>query len=244
VAEAQVDQEIAALKEAEIRLSYTKVAAAWEDGRETRVVGERHVDEGAMLTANSPLVSILDIHVLKAVIHCIERDYAKITIGQEALITTDAFPGSAFKGKVARIAPQLKETSRQARVEIDVPNDDGRLKPGMFVRVDLEFAAHKDVAVVPVAALARRGGVRGVFLADVQTGKARFVPLETGITSGDLVEVVSPPLDGPVVVMGQHLLEDGAAITVAEGADGGAEGQGGTDHPPANEGATSQGSRP
>lgn len=244
VAAAQVDQKKAALRETEIRFSYTKITAVWEGGAQTRVVGERYIDEGALLTANAPIVSILDIRTLKAVVYCSERYYAKITVGQEAAVTTDAFPGRVFAGQVARIAPQLKKTSRQARVEINVPNDEGLLKPGMFVRVDLEFAEHQDVAAVPVAALARRGDRRGVFVADAKAGTARFVPVELGITSGNLVEIVSPPLDGPVVVMGQHLLEDGSAITVAEEARPDAADDSGANRPPADDGATSRGSRP
>lgn len=243
VAAAQVDQKLAALEEAGIRRSYARIAAVWEDGTQTRVVGERYVDEGALLAANAPIVSILDIGTLTAVVH-VGRDYAKISVGQEAALTTDAFPGRVFKGNVARIAPQLKETSRQGRVEIAVPNAEGLLKPGMFAEVGLEFAEHRDVAAVPTAAMARGvDGQWGVFVADVKAGTARFVPVEKGITSGGLVEVVSPPLDGPVVVMGQHLLEDGAAITVPQEAGEGAEGDG-ENQPPAGDEATPREVRP
>ena len=216
VAAAQVDQKRAALKEAEIRLSYAKIGVTWEGGVDVRFIGERYVDEGALLTANAPIVSVIDIGALTAAVYVIERDYAKMAVGQEATVTTDAYPGRTVTGRIVRIAPQLQETSRQARVEISVPNPDGQLKPGMFVRVQLEFAEHKDVAAIPVASLARREGRRGVFVADVAAKTARFVPVELGITSGDLVEVVRPSLDGPVVVMGQHLLEDGSAITVPQ----------------------------
>ncbi|HAU37640.1 MAG TPA: efflux transporter periplasmic adaptor subunit [Phycisphaerales bacterium] len=214
VAVAQVTQKAAALKEAEIRLSYTKIHAAWEGGSDTRYVGERFVDEGALLTANAPIVSILDIGSLTAAVYVIERDYSKIAVGQLAKVTTDVFAGREFSGRIARIAPQLQETSRQARVEIAIANADGLLKPGMFVRVALEFAAHENAAAIPVSAVARRNGQRGVFVADAGGKKTRFVPVEFGISGNGLIEVVHPRLDGPVVVMGQHLLEDGAAIRV------------------------------
>ena len=215
VADAQVTQTSAALTEAEIRLGYTRVHAVWEDGAGTRLVGERFVDEGTLLTANAPIVSVIDIGTLTAAIYVIERDYAKIAVGQEAVVSTDAYPDRTFPGRIIRIAPQLQETSRQARVEIRVPNPNGQLKPGMFVRVALEFAEHQDVPVVPVAALARRESRQGVFVADLATKTARFVPVEVGITTEQRVEIVAPPLDGPVVVMGQHLLEDGGAIIVS-----------------------------
>jgi RND family efflux transporter MFP subunit len=216
VALAQVAQREAALKATQVRLSYTQIRASWEDGSGYRIVGERFVDEGTMLKANDAIVSVLEIHSLRAVIHIIERDYSKVRVGQEAVVSTDAFPGTTFTGKVLRVAPLLKETSRQARVEIEVPNRDQLLKPGMFIRAQIEFARHTDVTLVPLSALAKRGDQQGVFLADTQTMKARFVPVTLGLVNGKLAEIVKPSLSGSVVTLGHHLLEDGSAITVPD----------------------------
>jgi len=216
VALAQVAQKQAALKTAQVRLSYTQIRASWEGGDEERIVGERFADEGAMLRANDPIVSVIDIRSLIAVIHVIERDYPRLRAGQEAVVTTDAFPGRTFTGKVVRVAPLLKETSRQARVELEIPNADRLLKPGMFIRAQIEFARHDNATVVPVTALAKRNGKQGVFLANVQDKKARFVPVTLGIVNGEMAEVVAPPLSGLVVTLGQHLLADGVAITLPE----------------------------
>lgn len=212
VALAEVARREAALKTTEVRRSYTRIHVSWRNAAETRVVGERFVDEGTMLNANAPIVSILDNSVMTAVIDVIERDYTKVRSGQVAVITTDAFPGREFTGKIVRIAPLLKETSRQARIEMEIPNSERLLKPGMFVRARIEFDRHEKATVVPVAALARREGRLGVFIADTKEMKARFVPLKLGITEGELAQVVEPPLTGQVVTMGHHLLEDGAPI--------------------------------
>jgi len=216
VALAQVVQKEAALKTAQVRLSYTKIRTSWKDGDEYRIVGERFVDEGAMLTANAPIVSILDISALTAVIHIIERDYAHVKTGQVTVMTTDAFPGKTFTGKVARVAPLLKETSRQARVEIEVPNREQLLKPGMFIRAQIEFARNDNAIVIPVTALVKRDGQQGVFMADAQNMKVRFVPVSLGIVNGDMAEVVKPSLSGLVVTLGHHLLEDGSTITLPD----------------------------
>ena len=220
VALAEVARREAALKAAEVRLSYTRIHASWEDGTAPRVVGERFVDEGTMLNPNTPIVSILDNEVVIALIHVIERDYPKIRIGQSASITTDAFPQRTFIGKVARIAPLLKETSRQARIEIEIPNPDEALKPGMFVRVQIELDRHEKAVLVPVSALARREGRVGVFLADLTENKVRFVPVSSGITEVDRVEILEPSLSGVVVTLGHHLLEDGASILVPDASRG------------------------
>jgi multidrug efflux pump subunit AcrA (membrane-fusion protein) len=80
VALAQVEQKEAALRIAEVRLRYTRIQVPEGNGG-IRVVGERFVDEGALLAPNTPIVSVLDITRLNAVIHVIERDYAKIQTG-------------------------------------------------------------------------------------------------------------------------------------------------------------------
>lgn len=214
VALAQVKQMEAALKANEVRLSYTKISAVWEGDGGDRVVGERYVDEGAMLRANDPILSILDIGTVVAAIFVIERDYPKVQVDQAAVVDTDAFPGKKFAGKIARKAPLLKESSRQARVEIEIANPDLILAPGMFVRVEIQFASHDNATVVPVAALAQRNEQAGVFLADAAALKARFVPVTVGIVNGETAEILAPQLDGQVVTMGQHLLEDGANIVI------------------------------
>lgn len=212
VALAQVSYKKASLKAAQVRLSYTKIRASWEKDGHQRVVGERFVDEGAMLAPNNSIVSVLDISSLIAVIHVIERDYSKVRIGQEASVTTDAYPGRTFSGKIIRLAPLLKETSRQARVEVEIPNQENLLKPGMFIRVKIEFTRHKGATVIPRGVLINRNGRQGVFLADTQEMKAHFVPVTLGIVNGESVEVIRPVLSGPIVSLGQHLLEEGSTI--------------------------------
>lgn len=215
VAVAQVAHTEAALKVAQVRLSYTQIRASWENGYGHRLVGERFVDEGAMLTPNAPILSILEIHPIIAAIYLTDKDYFRVKKGQKAVVTSDAFPGRTFSGKIERIAPLLKETSREARVEIEVPNLDEVLKPGMFINAQIEFANKENATVVPVNAVVKRDSQQGVFLADNQNKKVHFVPVKLGIISGELAEVVEPSsLSGFVVTLGQHLLSNGSAITL------------------------------
>jgi len=221
VAAAQVAQKEAALKAAQIRLAYTEIRASWENGDDRRVVGERFVDEGAMLAPNSPIASVLDIRSLTGVIHVIEKDYPKVRVGQQANVGTDAFPDKVFTGKVLRLAPLIRETSRQARVEIGVSNPEGLLKPGMFIRVQIEFSRVDNATVVPTLALAKRNGKQGVFSADIQQMTARFVPVDLGIVSNEWAQILTPLLTGQVITLGQHLLDEGSPIIVAGKSEGG-----------------------
>ena len=216
VAQAQVNQKTAALKMAQLSLSYTRIEVPSHENGQLRVVGERYVDQGALLSANQAIISVLEISRLKAAIHVIERDYPKIKIGLNAQITTDAFPGREFSGKVIRIAPLLQEKSREAKVEVEVPNPGMLLKPGMFVRVRIKFAQHENATVVPKAALLKRNGIQGVYLADLEKMQARFVPVKLGIVNGNHVEILKPALKGQVITLGHHLLSDGGKIMVPD----------------------------
>ncbi len=217
VAQAQVANREAALQAAKVRLSYTKIMASWEEGANSRVVGERFVYEGAMLTPNAPILSILEIDPLLAVIHITDKDYFRLKTGQSTLISSDALPDQTATGEIVRIAPLLKETSREARVEIEFANPEGLFKPGMFINVRIEFAAHEEATLVPVSSVVKRDNQQGVFLVDMDNEVAHFVPVTVGISTSELAEIIEPsPFSGYVVSLGQHLLADGSPIILPE----------------------------
>lgn len=219
VAEAQVAQRQAALRAAEVRLSYTRITADWHEPGETRVVGERFVDEGATVSANAPLVSLLEIDTLIAIVHVTEAEHRALRIGQPADLLASGNDARVATGRVVRIAPVFREGTRQARIEIEVPNASRELHPGMFVRVNIELRREDNATIVPRQALVRRDGRQGVFLVD-NTGprpQARFVPVQPGIAERDRVQVLEPPqMSGMVVTLGQHLLGDGLSVTVVQ----------------------------
>ncbi len=219
VAMAQLANQEAALESAKVRLSYTRIRASWEKGSDTRYVGERFVDEGAMLSPNTAILSIIELRPITAVVHVTDRDYFRLQTGQKAEITGSAFPGEVFSGRVVRIAPLLKETSREARVEIEIENPKELLKPGMFITTQIEFASRGEATIVPLSALVNRAGQQGIFLADIENKKALFRPVKVGIVEGERAEILDPPLgSGYVVTLGHHLLEDGTAIVLPQNA--------------------------
>lgn len=213
---AQIRQREAALQSAEVRLAYTRIHAAWQDGADERRVAERFVDEGAMLRVNDPVISVVDIRTVIAVVYVIERDFPEIRIGQTAEITTDAWPDARYEGRVIRKAPVLREESRQARVEIEIDNPEELLAPGMFVRARLLIAEHENTVVVPVAALVQRNGIQGVFTVDTDNMTARFVPVRSGITTSTEIEIIEPEIDGLVITLGHHLLDDQSLIRLPD----------------------------
>lgn len=217
VAEAEVTRAEAALGSSRIRLGYTSVAATWSDGSDApRIVSQRFVDEGATVAANAPIVTVVDLSIVRAILFVTERDSARLTVGQQATVENDAYPGETFEGRVIRKAPVFEAASRQVRVEVEIPNPDGRLKPGMYVRARVILAELEDAWIVPLAALTRRDGGEGVFVVDPAEQTVQFMPVRVGIVAGERVQVLADLLGGPVVTLGQQLLQDGTTIRLPQ----------------------------
>ncbi|MGA9469425.1 MAG: efflux RND transporter periplasmic adaptor subunit [Candidatus Macondimonas sp.] len=220
VAKSQLDQAQAGLKAAQLRLSYTKIYADWPDEDNQRVVGQRFVDEGTLLRPSEPMVQVIALQPITAQLTITERDYGRLEIGQAVTLTTAAHPEREFPGTIQRISPQFNELSRQALMEVQIPNENGDLKPGMFGRARILFDRAAHATAIPSEALIERQNKTGVFLVEEQDGQAiaRFVPVETGLREGNLVQVVQPTLKGQVVTLGLHLLKDeGSAVEITQG---------------------------
>ncbi|SEQ04452.1 RND family efflux transporter, MFP subunit [Ectothiorhodospira magna] len=215
LARSQIDQRQAAVRNAEIRLSHTRIHADAKTQDTPWRVAERFVDQGSLLQANTPILALVDLAPLRARVFVTERDYARLAPGQPVTLTTMAYPGETFTGRVERLSPEFRQASRQTQVEIHVPNEDQRLRPGMFVEARITTRALSDVTLVPVDALVERQGQSGLFLVEDthEAGPtARFIPVDTGIETRDRVQIISPALEGRVVTLGHHLISDGTRL--------------------------------
>jgi RND family efflux transporter MFP subunit len=215
VSKAQVTRAQAALETARIRLGYTEVTADWRGGGERRVVAERYVDEGETVAANAPLLRIVELDPITAVLFVTERDYALLQPNQSATLKADSYPEASFRGRILRIAPVFRESTRQARVEIRVDNPQLYLKPGMFARATVVLRRVPETTIVPEQALATREGRSGVFVVDARSRSVAWREVEVGIRQDSRVQVAGDGLVGQVVTLGQQLLDDGSAVSVA-----------------------------
>ncbi len=214
VAAAQVTKAESSLETANIRLGYTKVTAGWTGGGEYRVVAERYVDEGQTVAANAPLLLIVELNPIIGVVFVTERDYARLKPGQLVLLTTDAYSGEQFTGRIDRIAPIFRKSSRQARIEMTIGNPQHRLKPGMFIRATVLLAQVKQAVIVPEQALTRRDDRSGVFVVSEDGRSVAWREVKVGIREGNWVQVEGEGLSGRVVTLGQQLVNDGSPITI------------------------------
>ncbi|MEJ2689572.1 MAG: efflux RND transporter periplasmic adaptor subunit [Deltaproteobacteria bacterium] len=214
VAAAQVTRAEALLKSANIRLGYTKVTADWSGGEDRRLVAERFVDEGHTVSANTPLLLIVELDPITGIINVTEKDYARLRVGQTATLGTDAYPGEEFIGRIDRISPVFKQATRQARVELTIDNPRFRLKPGMFIRATVELDHLAEATIIPVQAVTERGDRTGVFVVKGETMTVAWRPVRVGIREGERVQVEGDGLDGRVVTLGQQLIEDGSTIAI------------------------------
>jgi RND family efflux transporter MFP subunit len=234
LARAQFEQAKARLDELKITLANTRINSP-VDG----FVGKRFVDPGAFVGPNSPIVSVVDIRTVRMVANLVEKDVKRVPAGTSAAVEVDAFPGETFAGRVSRVAPVFDPATRTAEMEIEVPNRDFRLKPGMYARVQLTVDTRANALTVPRNAVVDFEGRSGVFMAapapqsqgggqpeENEVMVAKFVPIQTGIRDGERIEITSGVQDGArVVTTGAGALKDGDRI-VAAVVDRGGRGRG------------------
>ncbi|MCA1586498.1 MAG: efflux RND transporter periplasmic adaptor subunit [Acidobacteria bacterium] len=195
LARAQLAQNDARLQELKINLANTRVTSPV-----TGFVSKRAVDPGAWVSQQVPIASVVAIATLRLVSNIVERDLTAVNVGDPAIVEVDAYPGEKFSGRIARVSPVLDPATRTAEMEVEVPNRDNRLKPGMYARVALTVDERADALVVPRPAVVDFEGKRGVWTPS-DDNKARFVPVELGMEAPERVEVIKGLKEGDQVVV-------------------------------------------
>jgi multidrug efflux pump subunit AcrA (membrane-fusion protein) len=160
LARAQFEQAKARLEELKITLDNTIITSP-VDG----FVSKRFSDPGAFVGPNSPVAAVVDIRTVRMVANLIEKDVKRVHVNTSAAVEVDAFPGEKFAGRVSRVAPVFDPATRTAEMEIEIPNSNYRLKPGMYSRVSLTVDSKANALTIPRNALVELDGKPGVFIA-------------------------------------------------------------------------------
>jgi RND family efflux transporter MFP subunit len=208
LARAQEVQSKARLEELRITLSNTVITSPVNG-----FVAKRAVDPGAFVSQNVPIVDVVDITRVRLVANIVEKDLKALQAGNPTEAQVDAFPGETFKGRIARVSPVLDPTTRTAPIEIEIPNGDYRLRPGMYSRVGINTGAKKNALVVPSNAVVDLGGRRGVFIP--QNDIAIFRIVQVGLEQPTIVEVLAGLTENEqVITTGASALRDGDRIVL------------------------------
>ncbi len=170
--------------------------------------------DGELVTERATIAEVMEFGELIVDLDLGASDILDVVPGQKVRVTV---PGTnlSVEGQVARVAPAIDPRTRTFRVEAVVPNADGRVRPGMFVRSEIVLEAREDVLLVPAEAVVVRDGVPIVFAVEAQRALRRVIT--PGLVSEHAVEVRDGLGDGQlVVVTGQETLDDGVKVVVRE----------------------------
>jgi len=203
----------------ELLKSNTKLTAPFSG-----VVTAKFFENGELYTgapnnqAGKPAILVIQqINPLKAMISVSERYYPVIKKGMSVKIKSDIYPGKEFIGTIKLVYPTINAQTKTFNVEIEVPNKDELLRPGMYARVNFEFAKENAI-VVPASAVLQQMGtnIRYVF---VNNGNiAKRIEIKAGKRFDDKIEIISDQIKvGDELIVSGHVgLVDGAKIKVVE----------------------------
>jgi RND family efflux transporter MFP subunit len=164
---------------------------------------ERKIDIGNLVTAGStastsPLYRISKDDPMRIFVHAPQSAAALLMeSGVNAVITCNDLPGKRFEGKVARTAKAVNPQSRTLRVEVDIPNPDHVLVPGMYVQVTFSIKGNEQIEVPAAALLFRSGGPQVAVISDdgtvafkdvtIASDNGNEVAVDSGLAIGDKV---------------------------------------------------------
>ena len=209
LSQAQLETYRAALRLAETNLANTRLLAPFAG-----YVSQRNLDSGAAVSAQSAgtntasvgILTIQDIQTVKAQIEVPERNIARVKVGSAVRLAVDPYEGETFTGSVARVVHNLDPRTRTMGIEVEIPNPTGRLKPGMFARVELLVETRHRALTIPAEAL-RLGEARPSVML-VREGVVETVSVELGAADTRGVEVLKGLSEqDQVILQGKDLVK-------------------------------------
>jgi RND family efflux transporter MFP subunit len=175
------------------------------------MIRERRAAVGEYLAAGAPIATLVRVHPLRLVLAVPERAAAGIRTGQDVQVTVDG-DATIYRGRVARLSPSIQEQNRTLTVEAEVPNQQGRLRPGAFAKADIVLAADQAAVFVPTSAIVVFAGIEKVLT--VRDGKSVELRVETGRRENNRVEIVKGVTAGQPIVAQPGNLVGGQSVSV------------------------------
>jgi Cu(I)/Ag(I) efflux system membrane fusion protein len=171
------------------------------------VITEHRVREGMYVTPEDAMFTIVDLSEVWVMVDIFEHQIDWVQPGLTAEISTPAYPGRSWEGKVEFVYPEVHPQARTLRARLEFQNADELLKPNMFVEAVIYGGPKRDVLIVPREALILTGE-REMVVKVVDDNQFQPVAVETGMWQGEAVEVRAGLDEGDEVVLsGQFLID-------------------------------------
>ncbi len=180
--------------------------------------GIRQVNVGQFVDAGNPIVTLQSMDPIYADFFMPQQRLAELATGLRVRVETDSCPGKEFGGTLSAINAEVEAATRNIRLQATVPNPDGVLRPGMFVRVAVLLAGKEDLLTIPATSVLYAPYGNSVFVLEQADGggrvaRQRFVRL--GPSMGDYIAVSQGLKEGEEVVSaGAFKLRGGMPVTV------------------------------
>jgi len=180
----------------------------------TGVVTARNYDDGDLFNGQVPILTVMQINPVKLTINISESYFPQIKLGMTVDVNFDVLPNDKFSGKIGLVYPTIDPATRTFAADVKLANPAGKIRPGMFGRVFVNFGKQKRVLVPDRAVVSQQGsGVKFVYVVDGD--KVHYTEVQIGNRIGNEYEILSGLTDGQtVVIAGQTKLQDGAQVQV------------------------------
>ena len=153
----QIDLAAATVEKTKALLAYSQIVAPFDGVVARRLVNRGDLVQAPTGTLMTPLFTVQRIDTIRVFCDVPENDVPHLHIGDPAIVKPSGFDGKPFIGKVTRFSLRLDPETRNMRTEIDLPNPEERLYPGMYAEVSLEMNRRPDALTVPAAAVGSDG---------------------------------------------------------------------------------------
>jgi membrane fusion protein (multidrug efflux system) len=195
------------------RLNFLKVKAPF-----LGTITQRFIDKGTLvqsgLTQSNPqgIVELQQLNPIRLTIPVPESDLAIIDKGTKVSVYFPELPGTSFNSIVSRTSGALDPASRTMRVEIDIDNPKGMIKPGMYAKVEIQINSSESVASLPVTAQLKFQDKNYLYV--VTDDKVSRIPLKKGLSNKDFFEVLNNDIsdESMVIVRGKNLVKPGQIV--------------------------------
>jgi membrane fusion protein (multidrug efflux system) len=186
------------------------------------IITNRFVDNGATVqnglssTGSQPIVEVQDLSKIRLTVQVPESDVGSLEKGSEVKISFPELAGDDIIATISRTSNTLDQSSRTMKVEIDLDNQNNKIKPGMYAKVELNAKNRKGVLSLPIAAKKMMDDVPYILM--VKNNRVEAIQLEQGLEGRDYFEVLNSGItdQSQIIIQGKNLVKAGQEVKATQ----------------------------